>query len=272
MLKAFLLTAGFGTRLRPLTNKIPKCLLPIADKPLLEIWLEHLYKHRIDEVLINTCRHHEKVEKFIDVGPNVAAHNEAQIAFHMIDARRRAKGYPKSWPRVRLFNEADPIGTAETLLQNKNWVDDGRAFFILYGDNLTNVNLTKMYAFHCDHGLPFTLGLFWTSAPAECGIAEVNEKGIVTDFVEKPSEPKSNLAAAGIYIADKRIFDFFPTERSLSGPFDLGYHVIPNLIGNMKAYFIEDFLIDIGTPESYEKAQIQWPQRLAAAQIYSAHD
>jgi len=65
MLKAFLLAAGIGKRLRPLTNDIPKCLLPIGGKSLLQIWLEHLRQHGIDEVLINTHWHHEKVEEFI---------------------------------------------------------------------------------------------------------------------------------------------------------------------------------------------------------------
>jgi len=65
MPKAFLLAAGLGTRMRPLTNEIPKCLLPIGGKPLLQIWLEHLGKNRVNEVLINTHWHHEKVEAFV---------------------------------------------------------------------------------------------------------------------------------------------------------------------------------------------------------------
>ncbi len=240
MLKAFLLSAGLGTRLRPLTNETPKCLLPINGKQLLQIWLEHLPKHGINEVLVNTHWHHEKVEAFLEKWQNN----------HL---------------RVVTFYEPELLGSAGTLLANKDWVVEGEPFFILYGDNLTNVNLTKMLAFHRQHDLPFTLGVFRTAHPMECGIAEVDDDGVVTRFVEKPEQPKSDLAAAGIYIADRRIFQFFPEMKFASGittssPLDLGFHIIPRLVGIMKACFIQEFLLDIGTPESYEKAQILWDE------------
>jgi NDP-sugar pyrophosphorylase family protein len=63
------------------------------------------------------------------------------------------------------------------------------------------------------------------------------------------------MAAAGIYVADQRIFDFFPENPDSIRPLDLGFHLMPNLVGKMKAYFIEEFLMDIGTPKSYKKAQ-----------------
>lgn len=237
MLKAFLLSAGLGTRLKPLTNEIPKCLLPINGQPLLHIWLELLNKHGVDEVLVNSHWLHEKLKAFLD-------------SFQHSQLRSRIS--------VKLFYEPQLLGSAGTLLVNKEWVADGHPFFILYGDNLTNVDLTKMYKFHCNHGLPFTLGVFRTAAPKECGIVEINDEGVVTSFIEKPKKPKSDLAAAGMYIADRRIFNFFSQEAASLSPLDLGYHVIPNLIGRMKAYFIEEFIVDIGTIESYEKAQSEW--------------
>ena len=236
MLKAFLLSAGLGTRLRPLTYEIPKCLLPVCGKPLLQIWLEHLARHGIDEVLINTHWHHKKVEKFISEWRNN----------HL---------------RLTAFYEPSLLGSAGTLLANREWVEDGDPFLILYGDNLTNVNLTEMVAFHSQHGLPFTLGVFRSDTPKQCGIAEVNENGTVIGFEEKPEHPKSDLAAAGIYIANSTIFQFYPELESISSPpLDLGFHVIPRLIGKMKAYFIQEFLMDIGTPETYEKVQTMWTE------------
>jgi len=116
-----------------------------------------------------------------------------------------------------------------------------------------------MLAFHRQHGMPFTLGVFKTEIPSQCGIAEVGEDGVVKGFVEKPQTPKSNLAAAGVYIADERIFDFFPNSEPSPSPLDLGFHVIPKLVGRMKAYLI-DFLIDIGTLESYKKACELWKE------------
>ena len=245
-MKAFLLAAGIGTRLRPLTNDIPKCLLPIGGKPLLQIWLEHLSNHGIDEVLVNTHWHHEKVEEYIR-----REHSAESIAKSAKGSKQQQR---KKWPEIRLFYEPELLGSAGTLLANRDWVADGQPFFILYGDNLTNVNLTRMLAFHRQHGMPFTLGVFKTETPSQCGIAELGEGGVVKGIVEKPENPKSNLAAAGIYVADQKIYDFFPQERDSLKPLDLSFHVLPNLVGRMKAYLI-DFLIDIGTADSYERAQ-----------------
>jgi mannose-1-phosphate guanylyltransferase len=165
----------------------------------------------------------------------------------------------KNWPDVRLFYEAELLGSGGTLMENKGWVADGKPFFILYGDNLTNVNLSKIYDFHRQHDQLMTLSVFKADEPERCGIVEIDEDSLVVDFVEKPTKPKSNMAAAGIYVADQRIFDFFPENPDSIRPLDFGFHLLPNLVGKMKAYFIEEFLIDIGTPESYGKAQKIYP-------------
>jgi len=116
MLKAFLLVAGLGKRLRPLTNDIPKCLIPIGGKPLLQIWLDHLCKHGINEVLINTHWHHEKMEKFIST-------DYADFSDYK-EPKNKRKGSPK----VHLFYESDLLGSAGTLLANRSWVADGQPF------------------------------------------------------------------------------------------------------------------------------------------------
>ena len=271
-MKAFLLSAGLGTRLRPLTNDLPKCLLPICGKPLLEIWLELLGKHGVTDVLVNTHWRREKVVNFLE-GEKIRKdeHRTPAVPAPVVAGRnvqhRTSNGKTKEveedgkrWPGVRLFYERELLGNAGTLLANREWVADGQPFFILYGDNLTNVDLGRMYEFHLGHGLPFTLGVFKVDEPERCGIAEVDEDGVVTGFAEKPEEPKSDLAAAGIYVADERIFEFFPEDAESRMPLDLGFDVIPRLVGRMKAYFIEEFLVDIGTVDSYEKAQEMYLQ------------
>jgi len=237
-LKAFILAAGLGTRLKPLTDQLPKCLLPIDGKPLLQIWLEHLARQGIGMALVNTHWHHRKVEDFLATWPN---------------------------NHLRVVTSYEPrlLGSAGTILANRHWVQNGLPFFIIYGDNLSNVDLKKLFAFHCNHRLPFTLGVFRSECPEQCGIAEVNEDDLVTGFVEKPNKPKSDLAAAGVYVADRRIFDFFPEmepdwENGPHLPLDLGYHVIPRLVGRMKAYRITEFLMDIGTLGQYEQAKDAW--------------
>ena len=244
-MKAFLLSAGLGTRLKPLTDEIPKCLLTIGGKPLLQIWMELMARHGVSEVLVNTHWHAKKVEGFIKEAEKV---------------RKSEDMTGERWPEAQLFHEAALLGSAGTLLANKEWVSDGKPFLILYGDNLTDVNLGKMLKFHEQHNDPFTLGVFKSERPKECGIAEVDAEGVVTTFIEKPEEPKSDLAAAGVYVADSRIFDFFPENAASKRPLDLGFDVIPNLVGKMKVFVIEEFLMDIGTVGSYEKAQEMYPR------------
>lgn len=242
-MKAFLLAAGKGTRLRPLTNKIPKCLLPIDGKPLLQLWLELLGWHGIEEVLINTHWLHKQVRDFITNAFPVGGGDKEAI---------------KKWPRVHLSYEQELLGSGGTLLANKEFVED-EPFFILYGDNLTNVDLTSMNSFHNGHPYPFTLGVFRANEPRRCGIVQVNDHGVVETFTEKPDNPASNLAAAGIYIAEKKIFEFFPENEQI---FDLGFDVFPELVGKMQAYIVEDFLMDIGTKQSYEEAQRLWKKEI----------
>ena len=233
-MKAILLVAGLGTRLRPLTDTTPKCLLPIGGKPLLKIWLEKLEAAGVSDVLINTHWLHQKVEAFL------------------ADER-------SSWKlAVKTFHEPELLGSAGTLVANKDWFDDDNAFYIIYGDNLTWVDLNAMKNYHDNHGLPVTLGVFRAPNPKRCGIAEIDQEGTVTSFIEKPENPTSDLAAAGIYLADRRIFDFFPESTSHADRvLDLGFHVFPKLAGQMKVYEIDE-LIDIGTPQAYETANRAW--------------
>ncbi len=236
-MKAFLLVAGLGTRLRPLTEKIPKCLLPISAKPLLQLWLERLAAAGVTEVLINTHWLHEQVEQFL--------HQWADCPVEVV-----------------VFHEQTLLGSGGTLWANREWPDEKEPFYIIYGDNLTDVDLRQMGSFHRSHGLPFTLGVFHAAHPERCGIAEVDEQGLVTAFVEKPEKPGSDLAAAGMYMADSRIFTYFPERSAIDPPLDLGFHVLPELINRMKVFPVNR-VIDIGTPASYDQAreaarQLHW--------------
>jgi mannose-1-phosphate guanylyltransferase len=234
--KAFLLVAGRGERLRPLTDNIPKCLLPINGKPLLEIWLEHLERSGICDVLVNTHWLYEMVEVFV----------EKWAAFH------------KNM-RIRLFHESVLLGSGGTLLANRRWAGRG-PFFIIYGDNLTNFDLQRMLAFHNQGGMPLTLRIYRGADPKRTAIVTVNDAGVITTLEEKPVMPKSAIGAGSISVADRRIFDFFPGRADLSsdGVLDLSYHILPRMVGTMQAYESNEFSLDIGTPVSYEAAQRKW--------------
>ena len=225
-MKAVLLIAGLGTRLRPLTNSIPKCLLPINGVPLLAIWFDKLLAAGVTEVLINT---HWLAGQVVDF---VAHSTPAGL-------------------KVRIFYEPSLLGSAGTLAANRDFFAD-EPFFIVYGDNLSDVDLADLYAAHLEERPLLTLGTFEAEFPERCGIAEVDSQGVVQGFVEKPEKPLSNRAAAGIYVAEPEIFDYFP-EPETSSVLDLGFDVIPKLVGQMRNYSIGQ-LIDIGTPDNYRKA------------------
>lgn len=179
-MKAFLLAAGLGTRLRPLTNTTPKCLVPIDNKPLLQYWVELFEKHNIDEVCINLHYLPEQVVEFI---------NNCNSNIH--------------W---RLSYEPELLGSGGTIFNNKDFIVDDEPFFICYADNLTNIDLSKMLEYHNSKNSVFTMALFESSNPHECGIVSLNEDGYITSFEEKPLYPKGNLANAGIYLANSKIF------------------------------------------------------------------
>lgn len=237
-MKAFLLAAGKGTRLKPYTDDHPKCLIPILGAPLLKIWLDNLEKHGIDEVLINTHHHADQVERFI--------------------AGRR----PKTRMKLHTVYEPSLLGSAGTLWQNRGFVTGGSDFVIAYADNLTNLNLGKMIDFHKkirSMGGILTMGLIKAPDPTACGIVTLDDRQRVVRFVEKPSQPESDLANGGVYMAAAEVFNEFKqlpvgTGRAL----DLGYDLLPQLVGKMFGFRITDYLADIGTPESYNTALTQW--------------
>jgi mannose-1-phosphate guanylyltransferase len=234
-MKAFILAAGKGERLRPLTDSTPKCLVPIQDRPVLSVWLELCRRHQIDEVLINTHSHADVVRTYL---------------------RDCSDGI-----RVHLTYEESLLGSAGTLLANRDWVGSDYEFWVFYGDVLTNTNLTRMLAFHRSRKQIATLGVYEVANPKQCGIVRVDDEDRVREFVEKPVHPCSNLAFSGILIATPTVLDVIPNQI----PADLGFHVFPRLVGQMAAFPISDYLVDVGTPTSYEHAQLTWPGLDAAA-------
>jgi len=260
-MKAFLLAAGLGTRLRPLTDKIPKCLVPINGKPLLQIWLELCQIHGVTEILINTHHLPHKVQEYFEVnGYKLLVNKRDKKIQGPNSSTYYLSTYNSDHMKVVLSYEIELLGSAGTLLVNREFVDNEKEFFILYSDNLTNFNLTELIRFHRSHGKLFTMGLFKTDKPTFCGIAELDEDGRVTSFEEKPKRPKTNFAAAGVYVASPKIFEFFQDDQreELSLPIDLGFHILPKLIGQIYGFVIKDYLLDIGDMESYKKAQKDW--------------
>jgi len=227
-MKAFLLAAGLGTRLRPLTDSVPKCLVQIDGKPLLDYWMDLYSLHNVSEVLINTHYMHAQVHEYI------------------YDRNLSGK-----LPYITEYYESELLGSAGTVAANRDFILNDEAFYICYADNLTNIDLTHMLKFHQAHTASFTMALFRSNNPSQCGIAALDKDDRIARFEEKPLEPESNLANAGVYIADRSLFDLLPPGRFL----DFGKDIIPTLVGKMYGWESHDYLLDIGTPENYRKAQ-----------------
>ena len=233
-MKSFLLAAGLGSRLSPLTDTVPKCLVPIAGKPLLEWWMELFQTNGVTDVLINTHHHREQVKDF--------------ISLHNNEGKQ---------PRLYEFHEKRLLGSGGTILANKDFVAGEEYFYICYADNLTRINLTALCEFHAKHNGVLTMALSPSNTPEQAGIVTLGENGLITEFEEKPAHPKSDLANAGIYVANQSVFSFFPQHDFI----DFAADVLQSLAGHMYGHLVMEYHLDIGTPENLQKADNDWQQK-----------
>lgn len=229
-MKALLLSAGLGTRLRPVTNSIPKCLVPIDGKPLLQYWLENLTKVGVDEFLINISYLHKQVEEFV---------NNSEFK-----------------DNITLVYEDELLNTGGTVLENKNFFNN-EAFMLIHADNLSFCNFNSFIDAHknrptnCD----ITMMLFKSDNPSSCGIVELDKNNIVKKFYEKISNPPSNLANGAVYICEPSIISFIETLNKKDVDFSI--EVLPNFMGKINTYLNDIYHRDIGNLESYGMAQIE---------------
>jgi mannose-1-phosphate guanylyltransferase len=231
--KAFLLAAGVGSRLRPLTNSVPKCMIVIDDRPLLDIWLDAFHRAGVDEVLINL--HHL---------PDVVSRHLA------------SRSIP---PAVRTFYEPELLGSAGTLAANRDWIRGEEFFLACNADNLTDFDLRSLIDAHQEHNPIATLTVFHSERPSAGGVVDLDAVGCVTGFTEKPSNPVSDLTNAGMYAFHPLVLD----EVDGLPPKDIGYDLLPRLVGRARAVPVEGYFLDIGTPDAYRRAREEWPGRVA---------
>jgi D,D-heptose 1,7-bisphosphate phosphatase len=230
---ALLLAGGLGTRLRPLTDTVPKALVPLGGRPLVGHWIEALADAGVSRARINNHAHAGQVRAYLD------AHN--------------AQG---GMPVMEEAYEPVLLGSAGTVAANPDLADGADAVLIVYADNFSDVDLRALIDFHFGHGDPFTMLLFRAANPRACGIAELDAQGRVVDFVEKPSEPKSDLANAGVYVLTPEAY----REIASLGAFDLGFDALPRFVGRMRGFPHAGYHRDIGTPEALERARIDAPR------------
>jgi mannose-1-phosphate guanylyltransferase len=233
-MKALLLAAGLGTRLWPLTKDIPKCLIEIDGKPLLEYWVSRLITGGVYPLLVNIHHHADKVRSFIDNSP-----------------------YQKF---VSTVFEKKLLGTGGTLLKNRSFFGD-EPLMLVHADNLSIFDVQAFINSHMNRpkACEITMMTFKTPTPYSCGIIEKDERGCVQAFHEKVATPFGDMANGAVYIIEPTIFDYL---ESLDKEFiDFSTEVIPNYMGHIYVFHNDVYHRDIGTIESYKMACQEFPKR-----------
>lgn len=227
-MRALLLAAGLGTRLRPLTDTVPKAMVDIAGRPLLDRWLAMLFAGGIERVLVNTHYLGPVVRSFVRSSP---------------------------WrDSVDLVDEAALLGTGGTLLANRQWFGDG-AVLVTHGDNASDLDVAAFIKSHAgrQHPVLATMALFRTDNPSSCGIVVMDGDRIIREFHEKKANPPGNLANAAAFIFEPEIFDYL--KATGKDVIDLSAEIIPELMGRIQGFEIKGYHRDIGTPGSLEMAR-----------------
>jgi mannose-1-phosphate guanylyltransferase len=226
MMRAILLAAGFGKRLRPLTDKIPKCLVPINGEPLLGIWLVRLTEAGIGPFLINTHYLSEQVEEFVE---------ESEFG-----------------DQIELFNEPALLGTAGTLSANIDFYK-GEEGLLIHADNYCQADFNDFIEAHKKRppGCVMTMMTFRTDTTSLCGIVELDEHDVVIGFHEKVINPPGNLANGAVYILGTEALEII--DKELNSAKEFSTEVLSHFIGRIYTYEVTDVFLDIGTPNNYLK-------------------
>jgi mannose-1-phosphate guanylyltransferase len=226
-MRALLLAAGLGTRLRPLTDTTPKCLVPIKGQPLLTIWLQRLTQAGIGPFLINTHYLAEQVHAHIAASPYRS--------------------------QIELVNELELHGTAGTLIENLHFFNDEDGLLI-HADNYCLADFTAFMQAHLERPPEclMTMMTFRTEQPSSCGIVELDASGVVIGFHEKVAQPPGNLANGAVYILSAKLLNTLHTQ--LVAPTDFTTEVLNRLLGKIYTYQTTETFLDIGTPETYALA------------------
>ena len=206
--KAMILAAGRGVRLRPLTDQVAKCMVPINGKPLLEHNVEWLRGYGVTQLVINL-------------------HHLPQVVVNYF-------GDGSKWEiNITYSVEEELLGTAGGV-KNVEWFFDG-PFFVWYGDNLSTCNLDRLYHFHCDSCGIGTIALCYRQDPTSSGIVGLDNTGRVVRVLEKPRPDQvfSHWVSAGIFVLEPGVLDYIPVEGSP----DFGRDVFPALLADRQSLY-----------------------------------
>ena len=226
-MKAFIMAAGVGTRLRPLTYEIPKPMVPVVNKPTIEHTLENLKRHGIFQVAMNLNYHPETIRSYFGDGT-------------------------RSGMKVTYSLEKDLMGTAGGVKKMEKFFDS--TFIVMSGDGLTDIDITKAVKFHKQHKAMATMVLKPIEAKFDYGVTITDKNGKISKFIEKPSwgDIFANTVNTGIYIFEPEIFSFIPKDKF----YDFGMNVWPDLLKKKQkifGYVMEEYWTDVGNLAEYRK-------------------
>jgi mannose-1-phosphate guanylyltransferase len=233
-MRALLLAAGIGSRLRPLTDTTPKCLMRVHDRPLLDYWLELVFEGGIERALLNTHWLAEQVREHVAASP---------------------------WrSRIDLVHEDELLGTGGTVFANRDWFQN-EAFLVAHADNLTDFDVPGLIAAHRNRsaGNVMTMLGFRTDDPSSCGILQLDRQNTVVAFHEKVKNPPGNLANGAVYIFEPEVIS--DIARLGKSVVDLSTEIIPNYVGRILCVETNGYHRDIGNPESLRRAHSEFKQK-----------
>ncbi len=230
LMKAVILCAGLGTRLLPLTKTIPKVMVDIGGKPLLQYHIEWLAKEGIIDIGFNPFYFPLKITEYFGDGSRFG---------------------------VRLYDSHQPTlsETASGFKRFEKFIGDDRCI-VIYGDNIFQLDLKDMISFHEKKGGVATIALREWDNPSTKGIVEMDNALRILRFKEKPKpeDVTTNVGNAGIYIVEPEIFKYIPKDRD----YDFGKDIFPKLLAESRAlygYLLKGYHQDIGTLEMLEQAR-----------------
>lgn len=237
-MKAILLLGGFGTRLRPLTDDIPKQMLPVCGRPMIEWVCEHLARHGVSELVLS-------------------------LGY-------RAEGFTAAYPHGRIGQldyevavEPEPRGTAGAVRFAAEATGIDESFLVLNGDVLTDLDIGALLSFHADMGAEATIALQPVADPTPFGLVVADESGRVLSFSEKP-EPDAVLGggprsqwptiSAGTYVLTPAVLDRIAPGRAVSIEREVFSHIAAD--GTLGALVSDSYWLDTGTPQQYLTANL----------------
>jgi len=222
--QALILAGGEGTRLRPLTEAVPKTVLPLAGRPFTAYTIDWLERHGVDEVIVS-CGY---------------------LAEGMQNALVGATG-----PALTFAVEPEPRGTAGAIKYCEEMLED--RFLVLNGDVLTDIDLSALIAQHESTGAVATIALYPVEDPSGYGLVRRTEEGEITEFLEKPnvSQIEADEINAGAYVLERSVLELISPDRAVS----IERETFQELVGNgLYGRRLEGYWLDIGTPERFRQA------------------